>query len=311
MTRQSAADAGPPTKACAGCSKSLLRERFFTPEWAKQSSDAHCKACRAGSFSTAARAVVIVLLGMPGSGKSTFVHALAKHVREERGERAWTVVSQDTLGSRRKCVTALQRAMSSGASAVVDRCNQTAQQRAHWTQIVKPQLELPRGDAVAADAAAEVSPVAVRDVATSDAGTGGTDGATTLGATGAGAEVAEARALTATAAAAAAAAVPAVSVASGDQMAVDDEDASPPFLVAIYLDVPVETCVGRVMRRRGHPTLPPSRQSAGVVRTVATELTVATAAEGFDLVLTTTERKHGAVLSKIFMECRGNARGGR
>jgi hypothetical protein len=122
--------------------------------------------------------------------------------------------------------------------------------------------------------------------------------------------VAEARALTATAAAAAAAAVPAVSVASGDQMAVDDEDASPPFLVAIYLDVPVETCVGRVMRRRGHPTLPPSRQSAGVVRTVATELTVATAAEGFDLVLTTTERKHGAVLSKIFMECRGK-RGGR
>ena len=291
MTRQSAADAGPPTKACAGCSKSLLRERFFTPEWAKQSSDAHCKACRAGSFSTAARAVVIVLLGMPGSGKSTFVQALAKHVREERGERAWTVVSQDTLGSRRKCVAALQCAMSSGASAVVDRCNQTAQQRAHWTQIVKPQLELPRGDAVAADA----------------------DGATTLGATGAGAEVAEARALTATAAAAAAAAaaaVPAVSVASGDQMAVDDEDASPPFLVAIYLDVPVETCVGRVMRRRGHPTLPPSRQSAGVVRTVATELTVATAAEGFDLVLTTTERKHGAVLSKIFMECRGKRAGG-
>ena len=37
-------------------------------------------------------------------------------------------------------------------------------------------------------------------------------------------------------------------------------------VVCVFLDLPLDECVSRVMARRGHPTLAPSKAAGGVVR---------------------------------------------
>eukprot|EP00397_Hematodinium_sp_SG-2012_P004880 GEMP01004895.1.p1 GENE.GEMP01004895.1~~GEMP01004895.1.p1 ORF type:complete len:1050 (+),score=252.46 GEMP01004895.1:58-3207(+) len=65
---------------------------------------------------------VIILAGLPGSGKSTF----------SRGLRGWVVVNQDTLGSRNACLRKFYSAMRDGHRVVVDRCNFSKTQRSLW-----------------------------------------------------------------------------------------------------------------------------------------------------------------------------------
>jgi predicted kinase len=72
---------------------------------------------------------LIILAGLPGSGKSSLAAAL-----ERRG--GWAVVNQDTLGNRRKCEAACARAFDRGDRVVVDRCNHDRSQRAHWTRLL-------------------------------------------------------------------------------------------------------------------------------------------------------------------------------
>ena len=69
---------------------------------------------------------MLILCGTPGSGKSTLASALLS--------RGWTVVCQDALGSRKAVERAARGALLlPNARLVVDRCNQDAAQRAHWT----------------------------------------------------------------------------------------------------------------------------------------------------------------------------------
>ena len=72
---------------------------------------------------------VVVLVGMPGSGKST----LSQRFRD----RGWLIVSQDELGDRRKCENAVHVALQNGERVVVDRTNIDASQRAHWLRIAR------------------------------------------------------------------------------------------------------------------------------------------------------------------------------
>ena len=72
---------------------------------------------------------LIVLAGLPGSGKSSLAAALEK--------RGWAVVNQDSLGNRRKCERACARAFERGDRVVIDRCNHDRSQRAHWTRILE------------------------------------------------------------------------------------------------------------------------------------------------------------------------------
>ena len=70
---------------------------------------------------------MLILCGTPGSGKSTLASALRS--------RGWTVVSQDALGSRKAVERVARGALRRPkARVVVDRCNQDAAQRAHWTR---------------------------------------------------------------------------------------------------------------------------------------------------------------------------------
>ena len=67
---------------------------------------------------------VLVLVGLPGSGKSTF-SAICRR-------RGWWVINQDSLGSRENCVKELRRQVLNGRNVVIDRCNHTKEQRQVW-----------------------------------------------------------------------------------------------------------------------------------------------------------------------------------
>jgi len=69
---------------------------------------------------------VVLLCGLPGSGKSTLRGLL---VRE-----GWIYVSQDEMGTSEACEKALLRALRSGHSCLVDRCNVTSGERRLWMQ---------------------------------------------------------------------------------------------------------------------------------------------------------------------------------
>ncbi|CAM9526160.1 unnamed protein product [Pylaiella littoralis] len=136
---------------------------------------------------------VLVLAGIPGSGKSTLASFL-----EDMG---WTVVNQDSLGSREKCRRRAKQILQSGGRVVIDRCNFDQSQRVTWINL-------------------------------------------------------------------------AVSLSL-------HEDAC----IAVWLDVAIGVCQGRVLSRVGHPTLGPEPSSAGIVKGIAGDFRPPHRKEGFHTVL--------------------------
>lgn len=65
---------------------------------------------------------VVILIGTPGSGKSTFA---AKHPSYIR-------INQDSLGDRQKCLELFRKSMKDKRSVIIDRCNINRLQRAIW-----------------------------------------------------------------------------------------------------------------------------------------------------------------------------------
>ncbi|KAI0654876.1 AAA domain-containing protein [Cubamyces menziesii] len=73
--------------------------------------------------------VVLILVGLIGSGKSTFAQAL------ERYDPAFCRCSQDDLGDRRSVEALARRSLRDGLSACIDRTNFDESQRATWINI--------------------------------------------------------------------------------------------------------------------------------------------------------------------------------
>jgi len=70
---------------------------------------------------------IIVLVGLPGSGKTSLTKEYPEHIR----------ISQDVLGSRVRCIDACREALSSGKSVIIDRTNIDVKQRSHWIKLGK------------------------------------------------------------------------------------------------------------------------------------------------------------------------------
>lgn len=73
------------------------------------------------------RQLLVVLVGMPGSGKSTFAEELISQHPE-----CWRRISQDVLGSRQRCIQRAKAALREGHHVLIDRCNFDESQRRHW-----------------------------------------------------------------------------------------------------------------------------------------------------------------------------------
>lgn len=70
---------------------------------------------------------VVILTGIPGSGKSSFCSKYPGYVR----------ISQDELGSRYMCLSLFRTSLTNGKSVIVDRCNINKMQRLLWINIAK------------------------------------------------------------------------------------------------------------------------------------------------------------------------------
>ncbi|KAL3162367.1 hypothetical protein ABBQ32_010048 [Trebouxia sp. C0010 RCD-2024] len=82
-----------------------------------------------GQADSRAPPVILILCGVPGSGKSTFCAQLIA-----QGQTSWVRVNQDSInrgrkGSRQQCLTAARQAVLAGQCCVIDRCHQDAEQR--------------------------------------------------------------------------------------------------------------------------------------------------------------------------------------
>mmetsp|Transcript_84 Transcript_84/g.182 ORF Transcript_84/g.182 Transcript_84/m.182 type:complete len:216 (-) Transcript_84:165-812(-) len=75
---------------------------------------------------------VLVLVGIPGSGKSHFASRL-----ENSMPGNFVRINQDSLGTRRKCETLARRTLAEGKVAVIDRCNFDFAQRKTWIDMAE------------------------------------------------------------------------------------------------------------------------------------------------------------------------------
>uniref|UniRef100_A0A8D3CWN6 PNK FHA domain-containing protein n=1 Tax=Scophthalmus maximus TaxID=52904 RepID=A0A8D3CWN6_SCOMX len=79
---------------------------------------------------TSSETEVIVAVGFPASGKSTFFHT---HIIP----KGYVYVNRDTLGSWQSCVTACQRALQEGRSVAVDNTNPEPESRKRYVDVAK------------------------------------------------------------------------------------------------------------------------------------------------------------------------------
>jgi len=82
-------------------------------------------------------AKVILMVGYPGCGKTTFAERLTKYTNAVKLKNKFIHLSQDVLGSRKKVEAGVRNALRAGISVVVDRCNSTRLQRSWFIDVAK------------------------------------------------------------------------------------------------------------------------------------------------------------------------------
>lgn len=74
--------------------------------------------------------MMIILIGIPGSGKSTFANKLVS-----TNPNKFVRISQDQLKKRKKCETRCRQALTESKTVIIDRVNFDAAQRKYFTDI--------------------------------------------------------------------------------------------------------------------------------------------------------------------------------
>ncbi|KAG9143747.1 hypothetical protein Leryth_022869 [Lithospermum erythrorhizon] len=88
------------------------------------------------------KVVVVILVGPPGSGKSTFCEDVMKDA-----DRPWSRICQDTIarggkaGTRSQCLSSATSALNEGSSVLIDRCNIDKEQRADFLKLGGDEVE--------------------------------------------------------------------------------------------------------------------------------------------------------------------------
>ena len=107
------------SSSAQGCRKHS-QHRSSAPNW-KPRASAHCSSC-------------VVLVGLPGSGKSSFCDSLLQIMMNDAPNTTNTlpcchVVCQDVLGTRLKCEKVVRTCLQNEQHVIVDRTNITIEQR--------------------------------------------------------------------------------------------------------------------------------------------------------------------------------------
>lgn len=130
-TRQAALDEASSAGAAVGEARTG-RPRTASA-WSASSADGAAPPSSADGAAPAlsTRGLVIVCVGLPGAGKSTFFQ---KHFASVTGVDRYC---QDVLKSRQRVISAVDAALLRGDAAFVDRTNVDKTQRAHWVKLAK------------------------------------------------------------------------------------------------------------------------------------------------------------------------------
>jgi predicted kinase len=90
--------------------------------------------------------MLLVLVGYPGSGKSTFsqhlIHKVQSFALDRNVSQQIIRVSQDDLGNRKRCEQLTKKSLDTKSIVIIDRTNSTIEQRLIWLQIAN-QYQVP------------------------------------------------------------------------------------------------------------------------------------------------------------------------
>ncbi|XP_031280257.1 transcription factor bHLH140-like isoform X1 [Pistacia vera] len=98
--------------------------------------------CKAGGEGEKGKPIVVLLVGAPGSGKSTFCDQVLRS-----SARPWVRICQDTInngksGTKVQCLKNAARALKEGKSVFIDRCNLEREQRVDFMRLGALQVEM-------------------------------------------------------------------------------------------------------------------------------------------------------------------------
>lgn len=82
-----------------------------------------------------AQQCVVILCGIPGSGKSTFSKRVLQVAASAHPISRWEAFNQDALKTRDAVLLNASAALQSGSHVIIDRCNFDVDQRRHWVDM--------------------------------------------------------------------------------------------------------------------------------------------------------------------------------
>lgn len=81
--------------------------------------------------------VLLMLVGLPGSGKSTFCNRLVQSSPSKWRRICQDIISNGKRGSKEQCLKVAEKAFNQGISVMIDRCNLTKVQRHDFLQLAR------------------------------------------------------------------------------------------------------------------------------------------------------------------------------